>query len=130
MYCTRVPQESTDRAAAEGNKARGLASDLSAAQQRVAALEAAEATLEAEVRQLRKALRQRDVMVMGMLHESGQGGQGPGAAGAGGGAGPAAGGASAAVAGGSGSGAGSVGSGAAERLSNAARSRAGPTAAT
>ncbi|KAG2452448.1 hypothetical protein HYH02_002690 [Chlamydomonas schloesseri] len=108
-------KESLDRAAAEGNKARGLASDLSAAQQRVAALEAAEAALEAEVRQLRKALRQRDVMVLGILNESGQSAGGAATAG------PAPATAVAVVPGaGAGSGAGSVGSG--------ARSRAGTSA--
>ncbi|GFR49819.1 hypothetical protein Agub_g11759, partial [Astrephomene gubernaculifera] len=66
-----VTREAAERSAAESARSQQLTDDLAAVRQRLGQLEEAEAALEGENRGLRRALRQRDAMVMGLLHEGG-----------------------------------------------------------
>ncbi|EFJ48246.1 hypothetical protein VOLCADRAFT_90943 [Volvox carteri f. nagariensis] len=65
-------KEAAARVAAEEQRLRTLAAELAAAKERLTALEAAETTLEGENRGLRKALRQREMLAMGLMQQQQQ----------------------------------------------------------
>ncbi|GLI61118.1 hypothetical protein VaNZ11_003391 [Volvox africanus] len=65
-------KEATERIAVEQQRIRSLHADLAIAKERLAALEAAETTLEGENRGLRKALRQREMLAMGLMQQQQQ----------------------------------------------------------
>ncbi|GIL58406.1 hypothetical protein Vafri_13541, partial [Volvox africanus] len=65
-------KEASERIAVEQQRIRSLHADLAVAKERLAALEAAETTLEGENRGLRKALRQREMLAMGLMQQQQQ----------------------------------------------------------